>query len=144
MTKSIQERRDELVTAMAAKSNWEDRYRLLIKMGRELPEIPEAEKADQFLVKGCISRAWLIPELKDGRVFFRADSDAAIVKGIIALLVTVYSGATPEEILTTSPEFLKEVGISDHLSMNRRNGLMHFTKQIQLYATAYKAMAASK
>jgi cysteine desulfuration protein SufE len=120
--------------------DWEDRYRELIQLGRDLPAYPEERREDKFKVKGCQSQVWLYPEFKDGKVYFLADSDAVLVKGIVGLLTSVYSDATPEEILTTAPEFLKEVGIQEHLSMNRSNGLAAMMKQIQMYALVYKSM----
>ncbi len=120
--------------------DWEDRYKELIQLGRSLPPYPEDKRDEKYKVKGCQSQVWLFPELKDGRVFFHADSDAVLVKGIVALLTSVYSDATPDEILSTKPEFLKEVGITEHLSMNRSNGLAAMMKQIQMYALVYKTM----
>lgn len=133
------ERARGVVSAFPQTTEWEKRYRHLILLGRELPEIPEAEKGDRFLIEGCVSRAWLIPS-RDGKlVRFRADSEAAIVKGILALLLAVYSGARPEEILAFEPQYLEELGINEHLSMNRRNGLSQVLKQIKLYATVFRA-----
>lgn len=120
--------------------DWEDRYKELIHLGRELAPFPEDKREDKYKVKGCQSQVWLYPEFKDGRVYFYADSDAVLVKGIVGLLVSVYSDATPEEILATKPEFLKEVGITEHLSMNRSNGLAAMMKQMQMYALVFKSM----
>lgn len=120
--------------------DWEDRYKEIIALGRELPAYPEDKREDKYKVKGCQSQVWLYPEFKDGRVIFQADSDALLVKGIVGLLVQVYSDATPDEILTTKPDFLKEVGITEHLSMNRTNGLAAMMKQMQMYALVYKSM----
>lgn len=121
-------------------SDWEDRYRELIHLGRGLAPYPEEKRDDKYKIKGCQSQVWLYPEYKNGRVYFLADSDAVLVKGIIGLLVNVYSDATPDEILSTKPEFLKEVGITEHLSMNRSNGLSAMMKQIQMYALVFKSM----
>lgn len=121
-------------------SDWEDRYKELIHLGRALPPYPEDKREDKYKVKGCQSQVWLYPEFKDGRVYFHADSDAVLVKGIVGLLVQVYSDATPDEILNTRPEFLKEVGITEHLSMNRSSGLASMMKQIQMYALVFKTM----
>lgn len=120
-------------------TDWEDRYKELIHLGRELPAYPEDKREDKFKVKGCQSQVWLFPEFKDGRVYFHADSDAVLVKGIVALLVSVYSDATPDEIILTKPDFLKEVGITEHLSMNRSNGLAAMMKQMQMYALVLKS-----
>lgn len=124
--------------------DWEDRYKELITLGKQLPAYPEDKRDEKFKVKGCQSQVWLFPEFKDGRVYLHADSDALLVKGIVGLLVSVYSDATPEEILATPPEFLKEVGITEHLSMNRSNGLAAMMKQIQMYAVVFKSMGMQK
>ncbi len=120
--------------------DWEDRYKELIQLGRSLGEYPEDKRDEKYKVKGCQSQVWLYPELKDGRVHFYGDSDAVLVKGIVALLLAVYSDATPEEILNTKPDFLKEVGITEHLSMNRSSGLAAMMKQIQMYAVVFKSL----
>jgi len=124
--------------------DWEDRYKELINLGKLLAPYPEEMRDEKYKVKGCQSQVWLCPEFKDGRVFFHADSDALLVKGIVAILVNVYSDATPDEILATKPEFLKEVGITEHLSMNRSNGLAAMMKQIQMYAIVFKSMQTQK
>lgn len=120
--------------------DWEDRYKELIQMGKALPSYPEDKREEKYKVKGCQSQVWLYPEFKDGRIFFHADSDALLVKGIVAILLSVYSDATPDEILLTKPDFLKEVGITEHLSMNRSSGLAAMMKQIQMYAVVFKSM----
>jgi cysteine desulfuration protein SufE len=124
--------------------DWEDRYKELINLGKQLPSYPEEKREEKFKVKGCQSQVWLCPEFKEGRVYFHADSDAVLVKGIVGVLVSVYSDSTPDEILSTSPDFLKEVGITEHLSMNRSNGLAAMMKQIQMYAVVFKSMSAQK
>ena len=124
--------------------DWEDRYKEHITLGKQLPAYPEDKRDEKFKVKGCQSQVWIFPEFKDGRVYLHADSDALLVKGIVGLLVSVYSDATPEEILATPPEFLKEVGITEHLSMNRSNGLAAMMKQIQMYAVVFKSMGMQK
>jgi cysteine desulfuration protein SufE len=120
--------------------DWEDRYKELIRLGKELAPYPEDKREEKYKVKGCQSQVWLYPEFKEGRVLFSADSDAVLVKGIVGLLVGVYSDATPDDILLTKPEFLKDVGITEHLSMNRSNGLAAMMKQMQMYALVYKSM----
>jgi cysteine desulfuration protein SufE len=120
--------------------DWEDRYKELIEIGKKLPPYPEDKREEKYKIKGCQSQVWLYPEFKQGRVTFYADSDAVLVKGIIATLLQVYSNATPEEILGTGPDFLKEVGITEHLSMNRSNGLAAMMKQIQMYALVFKSL----
>jgi len=122
-------------------ADWEDRYKELIKIGKNLEELPVEHQIEKFLIKGCQSRAWLKPSFKEGRVYFQASSEAILVKGIIGILVKVYSGSTPEEVLSQNGDFLKTIGISEHLSMNRTNGLASMFKQIQMYAFVYKSLA---
>lgn len=138
---TMTERRVAAVARFHAHGDWEDRYKELIQVGREMATYPEEFREEKFKVRGCQSQVWLHPHLKDGRVFFDADSDALLVKGIVGLLVQVYSGAAPAEILTDKGEFLKEIGITEHLSMNRTNGLASMMKQIQMYALVYQGMA---
>lgn len=123
-------------------SDWEDRYRELIKTGKGLESLDDAQKIEKFQIRGCQSQVWLVPELKDGKVIFRADSDAVLVKGIVALLVEAYSGLSPEEILAQDTNFLKEIGITEHLSMNRTNGLANMVKQIKMYGMAFQSLVA--
>jgi len=136
----VPQRIAELEAQFGALSSWDDRYRLIIQKGRALASISEDQKSEQFRIKGCQSQVWLVPSFQQGLVVFSADSDALLVKGIISLLIEIYSQATPSEILENKPEFLNKIGISDHLSMNRSNGLAAMIKQIQMYAFAYKAL----
>jgi cysteine desulfuration protein SufE len=136
----MQERINQVKERFLQYKDWEDRYKELIKIGRDLSLYPEDKRDEKYKVKGCQSQVWLCPEFKDGRVYFSADSDAVLVKGIVGLLVSVYSDATPEEILSTKPDFLKEVGITEHLSMNRSNGLAAMMKQMQMYALVFKSI----
>ncbi len=136
----MQERINQVKERFLQYKDWEDRYKEIIKIGRDLGLYPEEKRDEKYKVKGCQSQVWLYPEFKDGRVYFSADSDAVLVKGIVGLLVSVYSDATPEEILSTKPDFLKEVGITEHLSMNRSNGLAAMMKQMQMYALVFKSM----
>lgn len=134
------ERTNQIKARFLQFSDWEDRYKELIHLGRQLSAYPEDKREEKYKVKGCQSQVWLYPEFKDGKVYFHGDSDAMLVKGIVGLLVSVYSDATPDEILSTSAEFLKEVGITEHLSMNRSSGLAAMMKQMQMYALVYKSM----
>ncbi len=134
------ERTDQIRRRFLQFKDWEDRYKELIQLGRSLAPYPEDKRDEKYKVKGCQSQVWLYPEFNQGRVYFHADSDALLVKGIVGLLVQVYSDATPDEILSTKPEFLKEVGIQEHLSMNRTSGLAAMMKQIQMYAAVFKSM----
>ena len=125
-------------------SDWEDRYKHLISLGKSLAPMQEEHKTESNKIKGCQSQVWLHAELVGDKVIFTADSDASIVKGIIALLVQVYSGSTPDEILAIKPTFLEEIGLREHLSMSRANGLTAMVKQISFYAMAFKIKLGSK
>ncbi|MCF8241429.1 MAG: SufE family protein [Melioribacteraceae bacterium] len=137
---TIQEKQKELVEEFNALLDWEDKYAEIIKMGRNLSPFPEEHRTEKNKIQGCQSQVWIFPEFNDGKVHFHADSDAMIVKGLIAILVKVYSGHTPEEITQSSNDFLTEMGIANHLSPTRKNGLGAMLKQIQLYAVAFNAM----
>jgi len=119
--------------------DWESRYKHLIEIGKHLPIMDESQKVESNKIKGCQSQVWLFAEMNNGIISFTADSDASIVKGIVALLVIVYSGSTPDEILITKPQFLEDIGLREHLSMSRANGLTSMLKQITFYAMAFKA-----
>lgn len=138
--KTIVQRISELESQFLQLGSWDDRYRLIIQKGRALANLSDDKKLDQYRIKGCQSQVWLIPSFDQGLVEFHADSDALLVKGIISLLIEIYSSATPDEILENKPDFLNKIGIIDHLSMNRSNGLASMIKQIQMYAFAYKAL----
>ena len=136
---NIVNRVEEVTAEFNSFSNWEDRYAHIIKMGKTLPEYPEQFRLEENKVRGCLSQVWLFPELKENKIIYHADSDASIVKGIIALLVRVYSNSTPEEILSVKPDFLDDIGLRQHLSMSRANGLSSMLKQISMYALAMQA-----
>jgi len=133
-----------LVAALSRIGDQNEKFRYLVDLGRKAPPYPEEFRNETFIVKGCISQLWLHPNFNDGMVYFDIDSDAAIPKGIAAILAKVYSGCSPDEILSHDPSFLTEVGIEQHLSMNRRNGLSNLIKQIKLYAMAFKSLESSK
>ncbi len=130
----ILDRKEQLLKSLRGIHDKDERLRHIISEGKGLPLFPENLRLEAFLVKGCISRAWLVPEVKDNRLYFMADSEAMIVKGVVALLLKVYNGSTPEEIQSLSTDFLSEAGVSEHLSMNRRNGLGNILGMIQHYA----------
>ncbi|WP_185902989.1 SufE family protein [Bacteriovorax stolpii] len=135
----INERIAGLIADFKRFSDWEERYKHLIEIGKKMASMDESNRIPANLVKGCQSQVWLHADLVDGKIFFQADSDASIVKGIVALLVSVYSGSTPDEILMTKPTFLEDIGLREHLSMSRANGLNSMMKQISFFAMAYKA-----
>lgn len=136
----LEDKVTQLVDRFNKFSQWEDRYKELIQNGKKLDALADADKVEKFRIKGCQSQVWLKPEYKDGVINFYADSDAILVKGIISLLLEIYSGAEPEVILKTPPQFLQDIGITEHLTMNRTNGLASMVKQIQMYATAFNAL----
>ena len=138
---TINEKQDEIIDEFSGFDDWLDRYQLLIDLGGEQSALPEEYKTDNNLIEGCQSRVWLQADFEDGRVLFRAESDALIVKGIVALLIKVYSGHTPDEILASEPYFVEAIGLKEHLSPTRSNGLLSMIKQMRLYALAFKAKA---
>ena len=134
----INEIQDEIIEEFNGFDDWLDRYQLLIDLGNEQEPLAEEYKTDNNLIEGCQSRVWLQADLIDGKVVFRAESDALIVKGIVALLIKVYSGHTPDEILASEPYFVEAIGLKEHLSPTRSNGLVAMIKQMRLYALAFK------
>jgi len=123
--------------------DWADRYEHLISLGKSLPLIDPKYKTDDYLVRGCQSKVWLNAEMKDDKVVYKADSDAIITKGIVAMLVEVMSNETPDEILNTQLEFIDKVGLKEHLSPNRSNGLVSMIKEMKSYALGFKALQNS-
>ena len=134
----IEKRQEALLSEFSELGNWEERYKRIIKKGKELPLFPEELREEKFLVKGCQSQVWLQAELKDKKIELRADSDALIVKGLVALLLDLYSGANPAEVLNHSPTFIEELGFQSYLSPSRANGFLSMIKQIKLYAQAFE------
>ena len=137
---SINEIQDDIIAEFSDFDDWMDRYQLLIDMGSEQPPLDEQYKTEQNLIDGCQSRVWLQADLIDGMVHFRAESDALIVKGIVALLVRVLSGHTPQEILDADLYFIDRIGLREHLSPTRSNGLGAMLKQMRMYALAFKTI----
>ena len=136
---TIKDKQEEIIEEFNAFDDWMDRYQLLIDLGSEQPPLDEQYKTDNNLIEGCQSRVWLQADLMpDGTVRFQAESDALIVKGIVSLLVKVYSGHTPDEILENEPYFVEAVGLKEHLSPTRSNGLVAMIKQMRMYALAFK------
>lgn len=135
---SIKEKQQELIDDFAFLSDWEQKYEYIIDLGKELKGLPEEKKNEDILIKGCQSQVWLNAELRDGKIFFLADSDGILPKGIISLLVGVYSGHTAEEILAADFDFISKIGLQEFLSPSRANGLASMIKQIKFYAVAYQ------
>ena len=135
---SIKEKQQELIDDFAFLSDWEQKYEYIIDLGKELKGLPEEKKKEDILIKGCQSQVWMDAELHDGKSFFLADSDGILPKGIISLLVGVYSGHTAEEILAADFDFISKIGLQEFLSPSRANGLASMIKQIKFYAVAYQ------
>lgn len=139
---TIEQIQEEIIDEFSVFDDWMDKYQLLIDMGNALPALDEVYKVEQNLIEGCQSRVWLHAEYKDGIVIYKAESDAIIVKGIVSLLVRVLSGHTPDEILDADLHFIGEIGLTEHLSPTRSNGLVAMVKQMRLYALAFKTREA--
>ncbi|MFZ4713662.1 MAG: SufE family protein [Bacteriovoracaceae bacterium] len=139
---NIHEKVQIIVERFSRISDWESKYKEMITLGKALPAFDETVRLDKFKVKGCQSQVWLVPTFKEGKIFFQADSDSVLVKGIIALLLEVYSGESPSDILITKADFLTSIGLMENLTMNRSNGLTSMIKQIQMYAMVFKTMEA--
>ena len=138
---SIKEIQQEIVEEFVLFDEWMDKYEYIIELGKDLPLIDEQYKTDENLIKGCQSKVWLHAELKDGKIIFTADSDAIITKGIVALLIRVLSGHTPQEIIDANLFFIDQIGLQEHLSPTRSNGLLSMLKQIRMYAIAFNTQA---
>jgi cysteine desulfuration protein SufE len=135
---------NQLVEEFGELESWEEKYSKIIKFGRELSPMEGELKTEKNIIEGCQSQVWMHAKFDNGKMYIAADSDAMIVKGLIALLVKVYSGHEPNEIISSPPEFLKIMGIDNHLSPIRKNGLGAMLKQIQLYAITFNALSAAK
>ena len=135
---TIEEVQREIVEEFSVFDDWMDKYNYLIDLGKGLEGLDSKYKTKDYLIEGCQSKVWLYPELKDGKVYFKAESDAIITRGIVALLVKVVSGRTPPEILDTDLHFIDDIGLKQNLSPTRSNGLLAMVKQMKLYALAYK------
>lgn len=142
--KTINELQDEVVEEFSDFDDWMDKYQMLIDLGNDLDTLDDKYKTEQNLIDGCQSRVWVQCDDVDGKLVFTADSDALIVKGIIALLIQVISGHTPKEILDADLYFIDKIGLRDHLSPTRSNGLLAMVKQIKAYALAYEAKENEK
>ncbi|MEI2274861.1 SufE family protein [Sphingobacterium sp. ML3W] len=138
---TINEIQNELVEDFAFFTDWMEKYEYIIQLGKEVPLIDEQYKTEDYIIKGCQSKVWLYPEVKDGKVFFTADSDAIITKGLVSLMVKVLSGHTAKEIVDADLYFVDEIGLKEHLSPTRANGLLSMIKQMKLYALALQVNA---
>jgi len=137
--KSIDEVQQEINRRIRYFDDWMDKYAVIIEQGNALPPLDEKYKTPGNIIQGCQSRVWLQTDYRDGRLWFQAESDAIIVKGLLAIVLRVFNGRTPDEIINTDLRFMKEIGLTEHLSPTRSNGLLSVIKQIRFYAIAYKA-----
>lgn len=141
---TIQKAEQEIIEEFSDYEDWMDKYQLLIDLGNEQEPLDEKYKTESNLIDGCQSRVWLQADYEDGKIHFQAESDALIVKGIVSLLLRVFSDRTPDEILNADLRFIEEIGLKEHLSPTRSNGLVAMIKQIRLYAMAFKAKEEQK
>ena len=136
---TIQEIQEEIVNEFSMFDDWMQRYEYIIELGKSLPLINEEYKTEENIIKGCQSKVWVHGEENDGKIVFTADSDAILTKGIIAVLIRVFSNQTPQAILDSNTNFIDEIGLKEHLSPTRANGLVSMIKQIKMYALAFQA-----
>ena len=142
--KPIHEIEKEIIEDFALFDSWEDKYEYIIDIGKKLPVLEDEHKLDENKIKGCQSTVWLVASYNEGRVFFKADSDAVIVKGLISMLIKVLSGHTPTEIIDARLDFIREIGMMTHLAQTRSNGLLSMIKQMKNYAIAFQAIGSQK
>lgn len=136
--KSITETEQEIVEEFSLFDSWDDKYEYIIDLGKKLPPLEDKYKTDENRVRGCQSTVWLTASYRDGKIFYKAESDAVIVKGLISMLIRVLSGHTPDEIIDTKLDFIQKIGMTTHLAQTRSNGLLSMVKQMKNYALAYK------
>jgi cysteine desulfuration protein SufE len=136
--KRIEETEAEIIEEFSLFDSWDEKYEYIIDLGKRLPVLEEEHKRDENRVRGCQSTVWLVAEYREGKVFFKADSDAVIVKGLISMLIRVLSGQTPDDIINAKLDFIREIGMMSHLAQTRSNGLVAMIKQMKNYALAFK------
>ena len=142
-TNSIEDIQNEIVEEFELFDDWTDRYEYIIDLGKKNPGLPETDKIESNLIKGCQSQVWLVSKIENGQVFFYGDSDAIIVKGLVSLLIRVFSGHTPQEISSADLFFIDKIGMTHHLAQTRSNGLLSMVKQMKFYALAYQAQQSA-
>lgn len=135
---NIQEIQNDIIDEFSMFDDWEERYQYMIDLGKTLPLIAEQYKTKENIIKGCQSRVWVHAEMKEDKVVFTADSDAIITKGIIAILIRVFSNQSPKDIIESNTDFIDKIGLKEHLSPTRANGLVSMIKQLKMYAIAYQ------
>jgi len=143
-TKTILEIEKEIVDEFSLFDSWEDKYEYIIDMGKKLKPLDDIYKKEETKIKGCQSTVWMVSEYKDGKVYYKAESDAVIVKGLVSMLIRVLSGHAPEEIISAKLEFIDQIGMKQHLAQTRSNGLLSMVKQMKLDATVYQAQQGNK
>ena len=136
--KTIEEIEQEIIEEFSLFDNWDDKYEYIIDLGKKLPPLDEQYKKDENKVRGCQSTVWLVADYKNGRIYYKAESDAIIVKGLISMLIRVLSGQAADDIVNTKLDFIREIGMISHLAQTRSNGLLSMVKQMKNYALAYK------
>ena len=141
--KTIKEIEEEITDDFSLFDSWEEKYEYIIDLGKKLPPLDDQYKKEENIIKGCQSTVWLASDFKDGKVYYKADSDAVIVKGLVSMLIKVLSGHEPDKILNAKLDFIKDIGMMTHLAQTRSNGLLSMVKQIRNYALAYKAVDAA-
>ena len=143
-TPSIEEIEKEIVEEFSLFDSWDDKYEYIIDLGKKLPPLDQQFKVDENKVKGCQSTVWLAADYRDGRVFYKADSDAVIVKGLVSMLIRVLSGHTPDAVVAAKLDFINEIGMTGHLAQTRSNGLVAMVKNMKNYALVYKLKASAE
>lgn len=141
--KTIEEIEREIIEEFSLFDSWDDKYEYIIDLGKKLPVLEDELKRDENKVRGCQSTVWLVADYKDGRIYYQADSDAMIVKGLISMLIRVLSGQTPDDIVNAKLDFIREIGMMSHLAQTRSNGLLAMVKQMKNYALAFKVKQAA-
>jgi cysteine desulfuration protein SufE len=136
----MQDSEEEIIEDFSLFDTWEEKYEYIIDLGKKLPLLEEHYKVEENRIKGCQSTVWLVADYSDGRVFFKAESDAVIVKGLVSMLIRVLSGHTPDEIINAKLDFIREIGMMTHLAQTRSNGLLAMIRQMKNYALAYKSI----
>ncbi|MGE9314463.1 SufE family protein [Niabella sp. CJ426] len=140
MANTIEQTEAEIIDEFSLFDSWDDKYEYIIDLGKKLAPLPDEHKKDENKVKGCQSTVWLVAHYREGKVHFRAESDAVIVKGLISMLIRVLSGHTPDEILNANMDFINKIGMTSHLAQTRSNGLLAMVRQMKNYALAFKSL----
>ncbi len=143
-SRTIERAEEEIIGSFSLFDTWEEKYEYIIDLGKKLPVLDDKYKLPENIIKGCQSTVWLVANYHEGRIFFKADSDAVIVKGLVSMLIEVLSGHTPDEILNAKLDFIKEIGMMNHLAQTRSNGLLAMVKQMKNYALAYSSIEKEK